>query len=109
METKNDYNLLRNQGKIGAGTRTRTADRLITNQLLYQLSYASINKILKIDALISASESMLFYLKSIRIAISNIKIWRIRMLRYCCEFQHILSFHEKSNVLLADNFLLLLP
>ena len=26
--------------KIGAGERTRTADLLITNQLLYQLSYA---------------------------------------------------------------------
>ena len=26
----------------GAGTRTRTADLLITNQLLYQLSYAGI-------------------------------------------------------------------
>ena len=25
---------------IGAGTRTRTEDLLITNQLLYQLSYA---------------------------------------------------------------------
>ncbi len=30
-------NLLR---KIGAGDRTRTYDLLITNQLLYQLSYA---------------------------------------------------------------------
>ena len=27
-------------GIIGAGTRTRTEDLLITNQLLYQLSYA---------------------------------------------------------------------
>ena len=27
-------------GKSGAGERTRTADLLITNQLLYQLSYA---------------------------------------------------------------------
>ena len=27
---------------IGAGERTRTADLLITNQLLYQLSYAGI-------------------------------------------------------------------
>ena len=27
--------------KIGAGERSRTADRLITNQLLYQLSYTS--------------------------------------------------------------------
>ena len=26
----------------GAGTRTRTADLLITNQLLYQLSYAGL-------------------------------------------------------------------
>ena len=26
--------------KVGAGTRTRTEDLLITNQLLYQLSYA---------------------------------------------------------------------
>jgi hypothetical protein len=26
---------------IGAGERSRTPDRLITNQLLYQLSYAS--------------------------------------------------------------------
>ena len=29
--------------KIGAGDRIRTYDRLITNQLLYQLSYASID------------------------------------------------------------------
>ena len=29
-------------GKIGAGRRTRTPDLLITNQLLYQLSYTSI-------------------------------------------------------------------
>ena len=27
-------------GDFGAGTRTRTEDLLITNQLLYQLSYA---------------------------------------------------------------------
>ncbi len=27
--------------KIGAGERSRTPDRLITSQLLYQLSYAS--------------------------------------------------------------------
>ena len=30
-------------GKIGAGRRTRTPDLLITNQLLYQLSYTSIS------------------------------------------------------------------
>ena len=30
----------------GAGTRTRTADLLITNQLLYQLSYAGLLSIL---------------------------------------------------------------
>ena len=29
------------KNRIGAGERSRTADRLITNQLLYQLSYAS--------------------------------------------------------------------
>ena len=29
------------RGVSGAGGRIRTADRLITNQLLYQLSYAS--------------------------------------------------------------------
>jgi hypothetical protein len=29
------------QEKIGAGERNRTPDRLITNQLLYLLSYAS--------------------------------------------------------------------
>ena len=28
----------------GAGDRIRTRDRLITNQLLYQLSYASFNR-----------------------------------------------------------------
>ena len=33
--------LLKTKGeKRGAGERTRTADLLITNQLLYQLSYA---------------------------------------------------------------------
>jgi hypothetical protein len=31
--------------KIGAGERSRTPDRLITSQLLYQLSYASIKLI----------------------------------------------------------------
>ena len=30
------------EGKNGAGERTRTADLLITNQLLYQLSYAGV-------------------------------------------------------------------
>ena len=30
--------------KIGAGGRTRTPDLLITNQLLYQLSYTSLSK-----------------------------------------------------------------
>ena len=30
-------------GKIGAGTRSRTRDLLITNQLLYQLSYTGNN------------------------------------------------------------------
>ena len=29
------------RGRIGAGERNRTPDRLITNQLLYLLSYAS--------------------------------------------------------------------
>ena len=33
---KPDHSNLKN----GAGSRTRTDDRLITNQLLYQLSYA---------------------------------------------------------------------
>ena len=28
------------RAEVGAGTRTRTEDLLITNQLLYQLSYA---------------------------------------------------------------------
>ena len=30
----------RMRAKVGAGARTRTEDLLITNQLLYQLSYA---------------------------------------------------------------------
>ena len=34
----------RNPLKIGAGGRIRTDDLLITNQLLYQLSYASIGE-----------------------------------------------------------------
>jgi hypothetical protein len=29
------------KGEVGAGERNRTPDRLITNQLLYLLSYAS--------------------------------------------------------------------
>ncbi len=33
----------RSKGKFGAGGRIRTRDLLITNQLLYQLSYASIH------------------------------------------------------------------
>jgi hypothetical protein len=35
-------NLLISLLNIGAGDGTRTRDRLITNQLLYQLSYASV-------------------------------------------------------------------
>ncbi len=35
------HNQLNYIGKNGAGERSRTPDRLITNQLLYQLSYAS--------------------------------------------------------------------
>ena len=34
-------NQLNYQSACGAGTRSRTRDPLITNQLLYQLSYAS--------------------------------------------------------------------
>ena len=37
-------NRLPQLGGDGAGTRIRTADLLITNQLLYQLSYSSIAK-----------------------------------------------------------------
>ena len=32
---------------FGAGTRTRTEDLLITNQLLYQLSYAGLDEDLR--------------------------------------------------------------
>ena len=38
--------------KNGAGERSRTPDRLITSQLLYQLSYASPNPIYKIGVAI---------------------------------------------------------
>ena len=34
---------LGNSSTIGAGERTRTPDLLITNQLLYQLSYTSVS------------------------------------------------------------------
>ena len=37
-----------NSLKAGAGERTRTADLLITNQLLYQLSYAGL--LVKLEA-----------------------------------------------------------
>ncbi len=37
--------------KIGAGTRNRTTDLLITNQLLYQLSYAGEMTVLQRAAL----------------------------------------------------------
>ena len=37
MDIESDRNIY--LGKYGAPTRTRTADLLITNQLLYQLSY----------------------------------------------------------------------
>jgi hypothetical protein len=33
------------EGRNGAGERNRTPDRLITNQLLYLLSYASLDQI----------------------------------------------------------------
>jgi hypothetical protein len=36
------FGIFEQMRKNGAGERIRTADRLITNQLLYQLSYASI-------------------------------------------------------------------
>ena len=36
--------------KIGAGERSRTADRLITNQLLYQLSYTSSEPLMVVHA-----------------------------------------------------------
>ena len=36
--------------KIGAGERNRTPDRLITNQLLYLLSYASVYRVLDSDS-----------------------------------------------------------
>jgi hypothetical protein len=36
-------------GKTGAGKRARTADLLITNQLLYQLSYAGLRRELKLS------------------------------------------------------------
>ena len=39
-------NLPTDIGKIGAGGRTRTPDLLITNQLLYQLSYTSLTDLI---------------------------------------------------------------
>ena len=33
--------------KLGAGRRTRTPDLLITNQLLYQLSYTSVERLVR--------------------------------------------------------------
>ena len=42
-------NKLSTLGKNGAGDRIRTRDRLITNQLLYQLSYTSIYFYSQID------------------------------------------------------------
>ena len=33
--------------KFGAGGRTRTPDLLITNQLLYQLSYTSVERLVR--------------------------------------------------------------
>ena|GEM_PF-867954 len=42
----NSTNVLRNNG---AGERSRTPDRLITSQLLYQLSYASPKPVLKLN------------------------------------------------------------
>jgi hypothetical protein len=42
---KNRVQSGKNMGRIGAGERNRTPDRLITNQLLYLLSYASLTKI----------------------------------------------------------------
>ncbi len=38
------------RGRIGAGEGTRTPDRLITNQLLYQLSYASVWQVMHVAA-----------------------------------------------------------
>ena len=45
--------------KAGAGERTRTADLLITNQLLYQLSYAGnpLKSVTCEDLIFSASRS----------------------------------------------------
>ena len=41
LKTIKPCNFLRYKALIRAGGRTRTGDLLITNQLLYQLSYAS--------------------------------------------------------------------
>ena len=44
LKKENPCDFINYKGFSRAGERTRTADRLITNQLLYQLSYASINR-----------------------------------------------------------------
>ena len=41
MRESCDSEALTEKEKTGAGDKIRTYDRLITNQLLYQLSYAS--------------------------------------------------------------------
>ena len=61
--------------KSGAGTRTRTADLLITNQLLYQLSYASVcyltqilERVRRIELLSSAWKAEVLPLHNTRMA-----------------------------------------
>ncbi len=42
LDVRRRERIYQNTKRIGAGERTRTVDLLITNQLLYQLSYAGL-------------------------------------------------------------------
>ena len=62
---------------IGAGRRTRTPDLLITNQLLYQLSYTSISRRLDYNSA-DPVKSQAFFQKNIK------NFWSVEIVPELC-------------------------
>ena len=54
--------------QIGAGERNRTPDRLITNQLLYLLSYASVG---------ITNTAVFMRIAIVPISRAEVKLWRV--------------------------------
>ena len=79
------------QRKNGAGERSRTPDRLITSQLLYQLSYASPNPIYKIGVAI---------LVNVEVIINKLNVIK----RFFSVFLHR-SGYEREKIAYMVNFM----